>query len=187
MRFVPMPERERSRAKLAHQIDNLKVLVSRTGADNGELEMTGPHVSAAIKTLNRHQRIEVEMAQGPVVQGAEPAALDAATLGAATALLEAIASVHLMRLRTGVMPSQSEFRDLAHRLALADAAFRVVAVGIRRSRLLPSEPGGRRDFWQTLRDDGAALGNFGQKRPARSYAAKLVTGWGKEGGVSVAV
>ena len=167
MRFVPIPERERSRAKLSHQVDKLKVLVSRTGADNGDLETTGKHLSAAIETLNRHRRIEVEMAQAPVVQGAQEAALDAATLGAATALQEAIASLDLMRLRTGVMPSQSEFRDLAHRLALADAAFRFVAVGVRRSRLLPSEPGRRRDFWQTLRNDWAALGNFGQKRPGR--------------------
>ena len=123
MRFVPIPERERSRAKLAHQ-----------GAEGAALDA---------------------------------AALDAATLEAATALQEAIASIDLMRLRTGVMPSQSEFRDLAYRLALADAAFRVVAVGVRRSRLLPSEPGRRRDFWQTLRNDWAALGNFGQKRPGR--------------------
>ena len=167
MRFVPIPERERSRAKLAHQIDKLKVLLSRTDVGNRDLETTGAHVSAAIKTLDQHRRIEVEMTQVPVVHGAEEAALDAATIGAATALQEAMASVDLMRLRAGVMTSQSEFRDLAHRLALADAAFRIVAVGIRRSRLLPSEPGGRRAFWQTLRDDWAALGNFGQKRPAR--------------------
>jgi len=167
MHVVPVSERDRSCATLEDQIESLEVLVSRARANNGELERAGAHISAALEILDRRGRIEAGAAQLPVVQGAEWAAMDAATLGAATALQEAIASVELMRLRTGVMPSHSEFRNLAHRLTQADAAFRFVAVGGRKSRSLPREPDGRRDFWRTLHDNWAALVNFLQRRPAR--------------------
>ena len=167
MRFVPGSERERSRATLEDQIESLGVLVSSAGTNNSELQRAGAHISAALEILGRHGRIEADTMQVPVIQGAEWAALDSAMLAAATALQEAIASVDLMLLRTSVMPSQSEFRNLAHRLAEADAAFRYVAVGGRKSRSLPREPDGRRDFWRTLRDNWAALVNFLQRRPAR--------------------
>ena len=133
MRLVPMPERDR--AKLEHQIDNLKVLVSRSGANSRDLQTTGEHVPAALETLDPHGRIEVEREAVPVVRCAEWtslaewAALDAAILQAATALQEAIASVDLMRLRAGATPCLSDLQDLADRLACADAAFRIVAVG----------------------------------------------------------
>ena len=138
MRFVPVPERERSRARLEHQIDDLKVLVRRMGANSRDLETTGEYISAALEALNRNGRMEVERGPVPVVRCAEWtslaewAALDAATLQAATALQEAIASVDLMRLHAGV-PSRSDLQGLAGRLARADAAFRMV---VRRSRLL---------------------------------------------------
>ena len=131
MRFVPIPERYR--AKLEHQIDNLKVLVSRSGVNSRNVQTTGEHVSSALQTLHRQGRMEGERRCVAVVPCAEWAALDAATLEAATALQEAIASVNLMRLRTGVVSPRSDLQDLANRLARADAAFRVVVF---RSRLL---------------------------------------------------
>jgi hypothetical protein len=138
MRFVPIPGRESFRARLEHQIDNLKVLVRSMGTNSRDLETTGEHVSAALETLDRDGRIEVERGAVPVVRCvewtslAEWAALDAAALDAATALQEAIASVDLMRLHAGVA-SRSDLQGLAGRLARADAAFRLVAF---RSRLL---------------------------------------------------
>ena len=76
----------------------------------------------------------------------ESAALDTATFDVAVNLQEAMACVGLMRLRTGVMPSPSDFKDLADRLARAEA-FRLVAVAARRARLV-TELSGRRYFWQ---------------------------------------
>ena len=131
MRFVPIPERYR--VKLEHQIDNLKVLVSRSGANSRNLPTTGEHVPAALETFHQQDRMEAERRCVPVVPCAKRAALDAATLQTATALQEAIASVDLMRLRTGVVSSRSDLQDLASRLARADAAFRTVVF---RSRLL---------------------------------------------------
>jgi hypothetical protein len=153
MRFVPIPERESFRARLEHQVDNLKVLVRRTGANSRDLETTGEHVSAALEALDRNGRMEVERGPVPVVRCAEWtslaewAALDAATLQAATALQEAIASVDLMRLHACV-PSRSDLQALAGRLARADAAFRMVVC---RSRLLA----GSSDCCCFPRPDGA--------------------------------
>ncbi len=73
-----------------------RLFVRRTGANSRDLETTGEHVSAALEALDRNGRMEV----GPVpvvrcaewTSLAEWAALDAATLQAATALQEAIAS-----------------------------------------------------------------------------------------------
>ena len=145
MRFVPVPARESFRARLEHQIDNLKVLVRRTGANSRDLETTGEQVSATLETLDQDGRIEVERGADPVVRCAEwtLAALDAATLDAATALQEAMASVDLMRLHAGV-PSGSDLQGLAGRLARADAAFRLVAF---RSRLL-ARSSDCRCFWR---------------------------------------
>ena len=133
MHVVPFSERERYRAKLDVQMENLKILVDRADASNGDLEL----ISATLESLGRS---EVKAAQVPAVRDAECAALNAATIAAATGLQEAVAAVHLMRPRAGVIPSQSEWRDLAHRLALADAAFRVVAVIARRCHLLARLP-----------------------------------------------
>ena len=144
MRFVPNSTRESARAKIEHQIDRLKMLISRTAADNGDLQTTGAHLSAALETLNRQGRIEAGSAGVPV-PCAEWAALDAATLRAATALQEAMASVDLMRIHAGAVPSRPEFQHLADRLARADAAFRMVAVGVLRARL-PQRPSSRRGF-----------------------------------------
>ena len=149
MRFVPILARESFRARLEHQIDDLKVLVRRMGPNSRDLETTGEHVSAALEALDRNGRMEVERGPVPIVRCAEWtslaewAALDAATLQAATALQEAIASVDLMRLHAGV-PSGSDLQGLAGRLARADAAFRLVAF---RSRLL-ARSSDCRCFWR---------------------------------------
>ena len=149
MRFVPIPGRESFRARLEHQIDNLKLFVGRAGANSCDLETTGEQVSATLETLDQDERIEVERGAVPVVRCAEWtslaewAALDAATLDAATALQEAIASVDLMRLHTGVL-SRSDLQAFAGRLARADAAFRLVAF---RSRLL-ARSSDCRCFWR---------------------------------------
>ena len=137
MHVVPCSEREHCRAKLEVQIENLRVLVGRTEASSGDLEHIGGHLSAALLSLNQRERIEVQVVQLPTASDAEWPSLDAATLAGAGALQEATASVDLMRLRSGVVPSQAELLDLGHRLALADAAFRIVAVSARRSGLLP--------------------------------------------------
>ena len=149
MRFVPNSTRENARAEIEDQIDSLKMLINRTAADNGDLKTTGVHLSAALKTLNRQGRIEAGSAGVPV-PCAEWAALDAATVRAATALQEAMASVDLMRIHAGAVPSRPEFQHLADRLAQADAAFRMVAVGALRARL-PQRPSSRRGFsWPRL-------------------------------------
>jgi hypothetical protein len=151
MRLVPTSERESTRAKLEIEIERLRVLISGTAADIPDLETTGAYVSAALKTLDRRERAEpneTESAWGL-------AALDAATLQAAITLQEAIACVGLMRVRTVVMPVQSDFRDLSDRLAQADAAFRIIAVGARRSLLAARQSDRRCFFWQKLRFDWA--------------------------------
>lgn len=123
MRFVPMPERERARAKLEIQIENLRALVGRMVANNCDLETTGAHISAEMNTLDRHEHADREA----IVPGAERAVFGETLLGAAAAMQEAIASVDLMRLHAGVAPCRSDLQDLADRLARADAAFRIVA------------------------------------------------------------
>ena len=134
---------ERCRAKIEVQIENLRVLVGCAEDGSGDLERIGGHLSAALGTLAGRERIEVRAPQAPAVPDAEWAALNEATLVAAGALQEAMASVQLMGLRTDIAPSQPELRALRHRLALAEAAFGVVAVSVRRSRLLAIESGKR--------------------------------------------
>jgi hypothetical protein len=139
MHVVPFSERERCLAKM----ENLRVLVGRAEDGSGELERIGGHLAAALGTLGARERIEVEAQKVWAVPDAECATLNEATLVAAGALQEAIASVGLMRLRDGAVPSQLELRDLGHRLALAEAAFGVVAVSARRFGLLAKESGDR--------------------------------------------
>jgi hypothetical protein len=127
MRFVPMPERERARAELEIQIENLRALVGRMVANNCDLATTGAHISAPMNTLDRHEDADREPVREGGVSRADWASLSAATLRAAAAMQEAIASVDLMRLHAGVAPSRSDLQDLADRLAWADAAFRIVA------------------------------------------------------------
>ena len=141
MHVVPFSERERCRAKIEVQIEKLKTLVNHAAASSGDLDRIGGYLSAALATLVQRERIEVEAPQLPAVQDAEAAVLNEATLVAAGALQEAMASVHLMRLRADIAPFQPELRDLSRRLALAEAAFGVVAVSARRSRLLVIESG----------------------------------------------
>ena len=64
MRFVPILARESFRARLEHQIDDLKVLVRRMGANSRDLEATGEHVSATLETLDQDGRIEVARSNG---------------------------------------------------------------------------------------------------------------------------
>jgi hypothetical protein len=129
MRFVPMPERERARAELEIQIENLRTLVSRFVADNRDLETTGGHLSDAMNALDEHEPTDREAG----VSRADWASLSAATLRTAAAMQGAIACVDLMHLRAGARPRRSDLRDLADRLARADAAFRIVASDTLRS------------------------------------------------------
>ena len=142
MRVVPFRKRDRCRAELEVQIENLRLHVGRAEASSGDPEGIEGYLSAALGALAQRERIEVEAPQVPPVPDAEWAALNAAVLAASSALQEATASVHLMRLRAGVVPSQSELLDLGHRLARAEAAFGVV-VSARRSRLFAIESGNR--------------------------------------------
>ena len=79
--------------------------------------------------LDRREQTDREAVCDGGVPQAEWSSLSAATLGAAAALQEAIAFVDFMRLRTGAGPSPSDLQALADRLARADAAFRIVAIG----------------------------------------------------------
>jgi hypothetical protein len=139
MHVVPFSERERCLAKIDVQIENLRVLVSRAEDGNGELERIGGHLAVVLGALGGCERIEVEAQTVQAAPNAECATLNEATLVAAGALQEAIASVGLMRLRDGAAPSLLELRDLGHRLALAEAAFGVVAVSVRRFGLLAKD------------------------------------------------
>jgi hypothetical protein len=130
MPYVRRPEREQFRAELEIHIENLKILISHTAAqsrDHNDLQTTGAHLFAALKTMDRHVSTEIEAARESDNSSAERVRLITATLAAAGALQEAIACVDLLSLRIDVVPSWSDFRELSDRLARADAAFRIVA------------------------------------------------------------
>ena len=130
MHYVRMRERKQFRAELENHIENLKVIISHTAAQSrahSDLQTTGTHLFAALKTLDRHGSIEVETTRDLDDLSAEYAGLITATLAAASAMQEAMACIDLLSLRIEVVPSWVDFHGLSERLARADTAFRIVA------------------------------------------------------------